>query len=60
MCCKVPRCWLRGFELVVGFLGGGVFSSCGCILLMCIGFRAGIGVGGIRVWGCIPRCLGGW
>ena len=37
-----------------------MFSSCGCILLMCIGFRAGIGVGGIRVWGCIPRCLGGW
>ena len=36
MCCKVPRCWLQGFKLVVGYLEG--FLGCGCILLMCIGF----------------------
>ena len=57
VCCKVSRCWLWGFELVVDFLKG--FFGCGCKFLMCIGCRVGVGIGGIWVWGCSLRYLFG-
>ena len=56
--CKVPRCWLWGFDLVVDTLKG--FFACGCKLLMCIGFHIGVVIGAIWVWGCFLRCLGRW
>ena len=56
MCCKVPRCWLWDFDLIVGSLEE--FFGCGCILLMCTSCRVGVGVKTIRVWDCIRSCLG--
>ena len=53
MCCKVPRCWLSSFKLVVGSMEGSslvailaqwiasmvVIWSCGCVILAPIHFE---------------------
>ena len=45
------------FELFVSILE--IFFGCGCLLLMCIDFRVGVGIGPFGCGIVFMRCLGG-